>query len=97
MPAAILVESLTKVYVKRRSLREVALQPFRRAERVTALSGLSLETRAGEIYGLLGPNGAGKTTLLKILAGLVLPTSGRADWGPDARWLARCDWRRRRG
>jgi len=78
MPAAILVESLTKVYVKRRSLREVALQPFRRAERVTALSGLSLETRAGEIYGLLGPNGAGKTTLLKILAGLVLPTSGRA-------------------
>ena len=75
---AILAEGLTKVYVKRRSLREVALRPFRRAERVTALSGLSLETRAGEIFGLLGPNGAGKTTFLKILAGLVLPTSGRA-------------------
>jgi ABC-2 type transport system ATP-binding protein len=77
-PVAILAENLTKVYVKRRSLREVALHPVRRAERVTALSGLSLETRAGEIFGLLGPNGAGKTTFLKILAGLVLPTSGRA-------------------
>src|SRR3989449_2740269 len=43
-----------------------------------ALSDLSLETRKGEIFGLLGPNGAGKTTFLKILAGLVLPTSGRA-------------------
>ena len=75
---AILTERLTKVYVKRRSLREIAARPFRRAERVTALAELSLETRAGEIFGLLGPNGAGKTTFLKILAGLILPTAGRA-------------------
>ena len=78
MSTAILAESLTKVYVKRRSLREVALRPFRRAERITALAGLDMEVRAGEFFGLLGPNGAGKTTLLKILAGLVLPTAGRA-------------------
>ncbi len=78
MSVAIVAERLTKVYVKRRSLREMALRPLRRAERITALDGLSLETRAGEIFGLLGPNGAGKTTFLKILAGLVLPTAGRA-------------------
>jgi ABC-2 type transport system ATP-binding protein len=78
MTVAVLAENLTKVYVKRRSLREMAPHPFRRAERVTALRDISLETRAGEIYGLLGPNGAGKTTLLKILAGLVLPSAGRA-------------------
>jgi ABC-2 type transport system ATP-binding protein len=78
MSVAILTERLTKIYVKRRSLREVALRPFRRAERVTALLDLNLETRSGEIFGVLGPNGAGKTTLLKILAGLVLPTTGRA-------------------
>jgi ABC-2 type transport system ATP-binding protein len=78
MSAAVLVEHLTKVYVKRRSLRELVLSPFRLPDRVTALQDMSLETRAGEIFGILGPNGAGKTTLLKILAGLVLPTSGRA-------------------
>ena len=78
MTTAIRAESLSKVYVKRRSLREVIVHPFRRAERITALADLNLEVQAGEFFGLLGPNGAGKTTLLKILAGLVLPTSGRA-------------------
>ena len=42
----------------------------------TALRGLSLSAREGEVFGLLGPNGAGKTTLLRILATLLAPTSG---------------------
>ena len=45
---------------------------------VEALRGLSLEVRAGEVFGFLGPNGAGKTTTLRILAGLLRPTAGRA-------------------
>ena len=45
---------------------------------VTALEGLDLEVRRGEVFGFLGPNGAGKTTTLKILMGLIYPTSGRA-------------------
>jgi ABC-2 type transport system ATP-binding protein len=43
---------------------------------VTALSGLNLQVRPGEIYGVLGPNGAGKSTLIKIINGLIEPTSG---------------------
>lgn len=42
----------------------------------TAVDGISLEARRGEIFGFLGPNGAGKTTTIRILAGLSLPTSG---------------------
>jgi ABC-2 type transport system ATP-binding protein len=43
---------------------------------VTALSGVSLAVRAGEVHALLGPNGAGKTTLMRMLTGLVTPSAG---------------------
>ncbi|HYV86896.1 MAG TPA: ABC transporter ATP-binding protein [Patescibacteria group bacterium] len=78
MSDAILLERLGKVYVKRRSLREMALRPFARAERVEGLVDVSLAIPRGSIFGLLGPNGAGKTTLLKILSCLILPTCGSA-------------------
>jgi ABC-2 type transport system ATP-binding protein len=41
-----------------------------------AVSDLSLQVGAGEIFGFLGPNGAGKTTAIKMLLALVEPTSG---------------------
>jgi ABC-2 type transport system ATP-binding protein len=44
----------------------------------TAVQGLTLQVRQGEVFGFLGPNGAGKTTSVKILLGLVSPTSGTA-------------------
>ncbi len=43
---------------------------------VTALDGLSLELRRGEIVALLGPNGAGKSTAIRQLLGLSTPTAG---------------------
>src|SRR5947209_2061425 len=45
---------------------------------VEALGGVSMSVATGAIHGLIGPNGSGKSTLLRILATIVLPTSGQA-------------------
>ena len=44
--------------------------------RITALHGIDLEVRRGEIVTLLGANGAGKTTTLKTISGLVRAQAG---------------------
>jgi ABC-2 type transport system ATP-binding protein len=53
---------------------------------ITALNGLSLALRPGEIVALLGPNGAGKSTAVRLLLGLSSPTAGTARiFGGDPR------------
>lgn len=50
----------------------------KRFEDVTAVDGLNLEIKQGELFSLLGPNGAGKTTTINILCGILKPTKGTA-------------------
>ena len=53
---------------------------------ITALDGLSLALRPGEIVALLGPNGAGKSTAVRLLLGLSSPSAGQARiFGQDPR------------
>ncbi|MFD0895903.1 ABC transporter ATP-binding protein [Luteolibacter ambystomatis] len=48
----------------------------KRFDSFTAVDGVCLDVRAGEVVGLLGVNGAGKTTLMNMVLGLITPTSG---------------------
>jgi len=50
----------------------------RRFGEVTAVDGLTLDVRRGELFGIVGPDGAGKTTTLRMLAGVLRPTEGDA-------------------
>lgn len=45
---------------------------------VTALQGVDLQVKRGELFGLIGPDGAGKTSLIRIIATLLLADKGEA-------------------
>ena len=53
----------------------------KRYKNITAVDGLDLKIRRGELYALLGVNGAGKTTAIKILSCLTKPSHGDARVG----------------
>ena len=56
----------------------IAKSLTKRYRDLTAVNGLDLEIRQGELFSLLGVNGAGKSTTIKMLTGLTAPTSGDA-------------------
>ena len=50
----------------------------RRFGTMTAIDGVDIDVREGEIYGFLGPNGAGKSSLVRVLCTLLAPSEGTA-------------------
>ncbi len=48
---------------------------------LTAVDGIDLRVKGGELFGFLGPNGAGKTTTIKMMVGLLRPTAGTVTVG----------------
>jgi ABC-2 type transport system ATP-binding protein len=63
----------------------------RRHREVPALDGVSFSLDQGELVGFIGPNGAGKSTTVKILSGIMVPTSGRAEVMGRAPWKQRIE------
>ncbi|MCE0744388.1 nitrate/sulfonate/bicarbonate ABC transporter ATP-binding protein [Acetobacter sicerae] len=63
------------------SLRDVGQSYHRDSSTdVQILDGVSLDVKPGEIVGLLGRSGSGKSMLLRIMAGLLIPSSGTVLW-----------------
>jgi ABC-2 type transport system ATP-binding protein len=75
--SAVETKDLVKVFERgRRTIwQRIRREPDKR-DRFRAVDGIDLVVEPGEIFGLLGPNGAGKTTTMKMLATLLIPTSG---------------------
>jgi len=77
------VDRLTRTFQAplRRGGLKVALTSLFHQERqtITAVDDVSFSVSAGQVVGLIGPNGAGKTTTMKMLAGVLHPSSGRAE------------------
>jgi ABC-2 type transport system ATP-binding protein len=92
----ILVENLSKTYQvpEREGGFRAAVRSFfkRKYKDVKAVQNVSFKIQQGEVVGFLGPNGAGKTTTLKMLAGLLHPTSGKANVLGFTPWELRNDY-----
>ncbi len=58
---------------------EAVTRRFEGTPPVTALDGVSLEVRPGQVTGLIGPDGAGKTTFMRLACGLLRLDAGRID------------------
>jgi ABC-2 type transport system ATP-binding protein len=89
----IVVENLRKRFriAVRRSgmLGALAGVVAREHRNVDALDGVGFSIEEGELVGYIGPNGAGKSTTVKVLAGILVPDSGRCEV------LGRVPWRER--
>jgi ABC-2 type transport system ATP-binding protein len=93
MEPIITVEKLSKHFRVRKHHRGrfAALRNLttRQHRIVRAVDEISFEVMPGELVGYLGPNGAGKSTTIKMLAGLLVPTSGRLSVSGMLPWKQR--------
>ena len=58
--------------------RDVTMRFAQSAGPLTAVSGVNIAVRDGEVVSLIGPSGCGKSTLLNIGSGLTAPSEGQA-------------------
>lgn len=66
-----------RVYPRPRDRLLELVSGAQRHTRHWALKGIDLSVAEGEAVGVIGDNGAGKSTLLKLIAGTLLPSTGR--------------------
>lgn len=77
LETVVATENLTKRFKIKQNTNLLRKLISPKYDYITAVNGLNLKIKKGEIFGLLGPNGAGKTTTIQLLCGLLYPTYGK--------------------
>lgn len=98
----IIVKDLKKVFRVPEKDREgfkaaIRLLLKRKYKYITAVDGLNMRIKKGEIRGLIGPNGAGKSTTIKMISGILYPTEGAVEAMGYTPWLQREEYVRNIG
>ncbi len=70
------VQNVTKEFSLSRKQRKELGDEYKTTKKICAVDNISFECKPGKIFGLLGPNGAGKTTTLRMVATMLVPSSG---------------------
>jgi ABC-2 type transport system ATP-binding protein len=86
---SIQLEGITLHFPKQRNIFGIVADFFKKKERkFTALSGIDLEIKQGEVIGIIGRNGSGKSTLLRVISGIYPPDEGEVYAAGDLSLLA---------
>jgi ABC-type polysaccharide/polyol phosphate transport system ATPase subunit len=86
---SIQLEGITLHFPKQRNIFGIVVDFFKKKERkFTALSGIDLEIKQGEVVGIIGRNGSGKSTLLRVISGIYPPDEGTVHAAGDISLLA---------
>lgn len=79
MEQLIQVKGLSRDYkVAKRDGSFLKFMFSREYKTINAVNSIDFSIQKGELIGFVGPNGAGKSTTIKMLAGILMPTSGEA-------------------
>jgi len=86
---SIRLEGITLHFPKQRNIFGIVGDFFKKKERkFTALAGIDLEIKQGEVVGIIGRNGSGKSTLLRVISGIYPPDEGEVHAAGDISLLA---------
>ena len=89
----ITVKHISKSFkiAKREAGLKNAIKSFfkRKYQIINSLEDINFSIKEGEIVGYIGPNGAGKSTTIKIMAGILVPTSGECTVNGYTPWKDR--------
>ena len=86
---SISLQDIVLHFPKQRNIFGIISDFFRKkTRRFTALSGVNLHIKQGEVVGIIGRNGSGKSTLLRVISGIYPPDEGTVHAAGDISLLA---------